>query len=413
MKDERKTEAQLVSELVGLRQRVAELEATGDKLKQAGTVLQESEMRYRRLFDSTPDSVTVVDATGVIVECNPSGALLYGHPREEMVGKHITELMHPSSVAVFQENFPRLRQLEPVEGKIKIIKSDGSTVEIWRKGIPLTDDDGNFAGALVHDRDITEHKRSEEALRRVGLELAAQMDLGELLHSIVSRAIELMQGTNGGLYIHRPEQDVLEWAVAIGPNITPVGTVLRRGIGLAGKVWETGETIIVDDYRHWDERAAAYSDHPFTAIVGVPVRWGDEFLGVLNVHADSPRTFSASDAKLLSLFATQAAIALRNARLYEQAQQEIVERKRAEEKIRQRSQDLTLINLMNNAANQGDSLQEIIQLLVKETKRTFSSNGATVYFLSKDGKHLAMQNLAIPPAMVSQVKSSSVREYRR
>jgi PAS domain S-box-containing protein len=93
------------------------------------------------------------------------------------------------------------------------------------------------------------------------------------------------------------------------------GVVLRRGEGLSGRVWETGEPLIIDDYRHWDGRADMYDGYPFTAVLGVPIRWGDEFLGVLDVMRDAPRTFAQPDAKLLSLFATQAAIAVKNAQL--------------------------------------------------------------------------------------------------
>jgi len=194
-------------------------------------------------------------------------------------------------------------------------------------------------------QEIAERKRAEQtlqqrtaqlgALRQVGLELTAQLDLDVLLHSIVSQAVKLLGGTSGGLYLYRPERDMLEWTVTIGPHLAPTGAVLRRGEGLSGKVWESGEPLIVGDYQHWEGRTAIYEGYPFKAVVGVPVRWGEEFLGVLNVLADSPWTFSQADAELLSLFATQAAIAIRNARLYEQAQQEIVERKRAEEELRE------------------------------------------------------------------------------
>jgi signal transduction histidine kinase len=66
--------------------------------------------------------------------------------------------------------------------------------------------------------------------------------------------------------------------------------------------------------------------------VGVPARWGqagaeEGFLGVLDVHAVPPRTFSPADVELLSLFATQAAIAIRNVRIIqaEQEQRELAE----------------------------------------------------------------------------------------
>jgi len=114
-------------------------------------------------------------------------------------------------------------------------------------------------------------------------------------------------------------------------NLHP-GIVLRRGEGLAGKVLETDEPLIIDDYRHWEERATIYDDYSFAAIVGVPVRWGqagaeEEFLGVLDVHAVPPRTFSPADAELLSLLATQAAIAIRNVQILqaEQEQRELAE----------------------------------------------------------------------------------------
>ncbi|MCK4451305.1 MAG: GAF domain-containing protein, partial [Anaerolineae bacterium] len=188
-------------------------------------------------------------------------------------------------------------------------------------------------------RDVTARVRAEkeiqrrtaqlEALQQVGLELTAQLNLDTLLHFIVSQAIELAGGAAGGLDLYRPERDLLERAVAVGYGVTPLGIILHRGEGLSGKVWETGEPLIVDDYHHWEGRAAGFEDYPFTASVGVPVRWGEKFLGVLHVASDSARTFSPADAESLSLFATQAAVAIRNTRLYEEVQQELAERKRA------------------------------------------------------------------------------------
>jgi signal transduction histidine kinase/DNA-binding response OmpR family regulator len=179
-------------------------------------------------------------------------------------------------------------------------------------------------------RELTERKRAEEALRQhlkrlevlqqIELELTAQLDLDTLLHSIVSRVTELLGGTVGSFYLYRQDRRALELAVTTAPSQTPVGSLLHCGEGLAGKVWERGELIMVDDYRHWAGRAAVYEDHPWTAIMGVPVHWGEEFLGVLNVLADSPCTFSTSDAELLNMFAAHAAVAIANARLYEQTQ---------------------------------------------------------------------------------------------
>jgi len=180
-----------------------------------------------------------------------------------------------------------------------------------------------------------------EAVRQVGLELTAELDLDVLLHSIMSRAVELLGGTSGGLYLYQPEQDVLMLSVTAGSNVVPVGTTLHQGEGLSGRVWETGEPLIVDDYQHWERRTPSRAGYPNVAIVGAPIRWGAEFLGVLNVRADPRRAFSPADAELLGLFATQAAIAIRNARLY------ATEKKRAAALARALEQQQELDRLKN------------------------------------------------------------------
>ncbi|MGA9349033.1 MAG: response regulator, partial [Anaerolineae bacterium] len=214
------------------------------------------------------------------------------------------------------------------------------------------------------EEEIRQRTAQLEALREVGLDLTTQLDLDALLHSIVSRAVELLGGTSGGLYLYRREEDVLEWVMAVGPHLAPIGTVLRQGEGLSGRVWETGEPLIVDDYEQWDRRAVVYEGYSFGAMVGVPVRWGEEFLGVLNVLADPPRTFSPADAELLGLFATQAAIAIRNARLYEAEQ----ERRHIAETLRQASTVLSSTL----------ELDEVLGLILQQLRQVIPYDSASV-----------------------------------
>lgn len=189
----------------------------------------------------------------------------------------------------------------------------------------------HIATAIENARLYEEARRQTaqlEALHEVSLALTAQLNLDELLHAIVKRAISLVGGNAGGLNVYQPEQDVLDFAIHTGFEQLPDDTTLRRGEGMAGKVWESGSPIIIENYATWEGRSEVWREHMgrFTDI-GVPVRWGEEFLGVLEVMADPPHTFSSQDAELLNLFATQAAIALRNARLYktEQAQRQEAE----------------------------------------------------------------------------------------
>jgi signal transduction histidine kinase len=83
------------------------------------------------------------------------------------------------------------------------------------------------------------------------------------------------------------------------------------------------------------------------SLVGVPVQWGNESLGVLIVGAEAEDYFTEADVGLLTLFAAQAAVAIHNAHLHEQLQQhaaqleqEIAERKRAEAELKEYSERL-------------------------------------------------------------------------
>jgi PAS domain S-box-containing protein len=172
------------------------------------------------------------------------------------------------------------------------------------------------------EEEIRRHTAQLEALRQVGLELTAELNLDALLRFIVSKAVELVGGTSGGLYLYRPERNLLEWVVSVGSLALPVGAVLRRGEGLSGQVWETGQPLIVDDYQQWEGRAPTYDGLPVAAVVGVPVQWGGRLLGVVNVSSDVAGVFTPADAEQLNLFATQAAIAIQNARLFEQEREQ-------------------------------------------------------------------------------------------
>ncbi len=138
------------------------LDITGRKW--AEKALQQSKEQYRLLFESAPDAVSILDTRGVITMCSRTATMLYGYTREEMVGKHMTDLMRPSSIQQFHEKFRLLQRLQPAEGEIQVIKRNGSTIDIWRKEVPLTDENGKFTGVLGYDRDMTERKKAEAEL---------------------------------------------------------------------------------------------------------------------------------------------------------------------------------------------------------------------------------------------------------
>jgi PAS domain S-box-containing protein len=207
------------------------------------------------------------------------------------------------------------------------------------------------SGIVTHYQDIvldiTERKRAEEALRRRAEELAAlqatvldmtmQHDLPTLLRNIVERAAGLLDAPSGGLYLCDPDRREVRYVVSYNTLHDYTGTVLKYGEGAAGIVAQTGQPLIIDDYRTWSGRAAVYEqEQPFTGVLSAPLVWQGQVMGVVHVlHNVETRRFTAADLDLLTLFANHAAIAIENARVHDATQREIAERKRAEEVLRE------------------------------------------------------------------------------
>jgi diguanylate cyclase (GGDEF)-like protein len=179
--------------------------------------------------------------------------------------------------------------------------------------------------------EIAERKRAEQELQRRADELAAlyetaralatEQDMPALLRAAVEHATRLLGAPSGNIFLADRAAGDLVLTVAKGTSIQP-GLRLRLGEGMAGRVAQTLEPLVVDDYRTWEHRSPQFTPSEPGAIVQVPMLFAGELVGVLTV-ADlwgAKRTFSEADARLLTLLAGQAASAVHNARLLEETQ---------------------------------------------------------------------------------------------
>ncbi len=174
-----------------------------------------------------------------------------------------------------------------------------------------------------------------QALHETSLGLMKRLDLDELLQAIVRRAATLADTEHGWVYLVEPGTDELEVKVGIGDFASYVGFRMRRGEGLAGKVWENGETIRLEDYEGWMGRSPNMERGVVRACVGVPLVSGGEVAGVIGLaHVEPGPVFGDEQVETLTRFAQLASIALDNARLYRAAQQELADRRRTEVALR-------------------------------------------------------------------------------
>jgi GAF domain-containing protein len=229
---------------------------------------------------------------------------------------------------------------------------------------------------MVITEDNTERVRTQKAIEQRASEfyalyensqvLASQYNLPQLLEAVVDRAIALLNRHEGGLFFFNPEHEDLHVTVWRGPPISP-DTRLSLGESVAGQVALTKQSIIVNDYSNWEYRSLQFDWLKLKAVIGVPLLFSGELIGVLVVfeREETGRAFTDSDVHLLSLFASQAAGAVRNVHIYDE--------------IRQRINELEAVNTISRSVRQAQSLNEMLSILLEETLRVLGTEAGMIW----------------------------------
>jgi class 3 adenylate cyclase/HAMP domain-containing protein len=216
---------------------------------------------------------------------------------------------------------------------------DEQIFEIWCA--PLLSSADTAPGAIGVATDVTERVLAQQKLRRQAEYLAAlnettlgiisRFELDDLLAALISRAGQLLDAPHGFIYLADENENDIRRKVGVGVFKPSVGYRLQSGQGVAGRVWQSGEPLVVNDYDSWEGRVPdADYDGYIRAVIGVPLKSGVQVSGVLGMAYDagSERTFGDEEVTLLGRFAELASISLDNARLFAVAQDA---RRRAEE----------------------------------------------------------------------------------
>jgi len=139
--------------------------------------IQESEVRYRLLFEKAPLGYQSLDETGCFIEVNQVWLETLGYSREEVIGKSFGDFLHPEWKDHFKENFPRFKAVGEILGvEFEMIKKDGSIVLVSFNGRIGTDKNGRFKQTHCILRDITQQRQAEEALRESESNLSAVLN---------------------------------------------------------------------------------------------------------------------------------------------------------------------------------------------------------------------------------------------
>jgi PAS domain S-box-containing protein len=306
---------------------------------------EDKEQQYRIIFESASDGMIISDLeTGRVVDANPAAIAMHGYTREEFIGLHLTDYIHPDSQRMFTKS--------AIDAQLKAnifdvpavhLRKDGSSfyVDVRRTKIP-------FQARPCHlsiVRDVTERIAAERLLHeRVELHTREQSTLLEISQTLAS-ALELKPGlildqlrvlveyTHAELFVLDGTAMValavrgsqrLEETVPFRIRLKGPETLMKlfnaHQPDRIADVWSASDPSAKFLRALLDEQANLLLEG-VRAWMWVPVAVKNRVIGSVGVAHVEQNYFTAHHADLALTVANQAAVALINAELYEHAQE--------------------------------------------------------------------------------------------
>jgi PAS domain S-box-containing protein len=218
------------------------------------------------------------------------------------------------------------------------------------------------------------HRRADElsALYETTRDLATQRDLKTLLNTVADRVTTLLRSPGCTIYLFDEERRDLEAVVSRGiPGM--VGARMQMGEGIAGRVAQTLQPMVIDDHRIWADRSPKFADLKAIAVAEVPMVFSGELIGVLTVYEidvgdnSQKRKYTRADVELLTVFADTAAVAVHNTRLFDETRHRLLE--------------LEVLYQTSLAAIQINNVHNVAQLIVETLEQLLNWQSSSIWLI--------------------------------
>ncbi len=306
----------------------AEFEAKQDLLAERTASLvsiQQSEARFRAVFEDTAAGIAVVGIDGCLFQTNPALQKMLGYSNAELEGAHISSLTHPDDVA---EDLAHYRELvagerDNYEIEKRYVRKDGGF--LWgRLNVSLVRNhvgDPQFTIGMVED--ITERKRAEQEIRQRALQQAlvaqlgqralAQTDVSALINEAVGMISRTLETECASVLKLLPKENRLLLQAGVGWDADQIG---ETTIG-AGTDWPAGHALAGEAMVYEDlESETRFTEKQLLMERGVvsgmyvAIHGQERPFGVLGTQSTRRRKFTGDDVNFIQAVANVLAAAM-------------------------------------------------------------------------------------------------------
>jgi PAS domain S-box-containing protein len=340
----------------------------------AEEALRESEARFRRTFDQAPIGAAIVSLDDRFLRVNEVLCRITGYSEDELTAMHWSDITHADDLLADRAQVQRLRtgEIDQYDRDKRYLRKDGSPFWVHVSARVIRDIAGHPLYFLPMIQEITERRRSEDALRKAkeAAEVAGRREqerrqeaerrrhiaeslvdilgalnsdqpLGDVLNYIATQAGRLLGTRAIGIYKLEGEAGRLTVQAAKGLLLTyvagskiPIGQgalrqamVLRKPVSVldvAAALSDDGDLVLDARSR---ARAGSWID-VYRSLLAVPIVVQDQVYGGIVLYYSKAGAFSDEDVDLALAFADQIALAIENAWLRDQVRHAAVRAER-------------------------------------------------------------------------------------
>ncbi len=328
--------------------------------------LRHSETMYRRLVENLNEGVLAVDETGIITFANPRMEEILGCPAGSLIGSPVTGLFD-GTVSAAGHPFCWLTDRRQ-EFELDLLHSDGRSVHALVVTSPIIDTAGAFGGCLAGVLDITGRKRAEEALRQSEQKY-------RLVVESLSEGIWVIDRDACTSFVNPRMAEMLGYAPEemIGKSLysflsPSCGAAMRDRLNCRRD--GTREQYECEFVRKGGDRITA--------------------LMIASPFTDESGEFRGSIAGVM----------------------DITERKRAEEEIRTRNEQLMVLNQVVGVSAASLSLAELLEESLEKTLELMGLHVGIVYMLDAERKRALLQHQrGLPTSCMSRSRIIKVHHW--
>jgi PAS domain S-box-containing protein len=388
-------------------QRTEELAAVNETLQQDILKRQQVEEELRKLsraVEQSASTIVITDLSGAIEFVNPAFTRITGYTAEEALGQNPRILKSGEmSPETYAELWTTITRGDVWEGELLNKKKNGELYWEFVTISPVKNREDQIAHYVAVKDDITERKQAEEQLKeshqklqaankrlavihKMGQMITTHLELEMVLDILARNTAKLLGSDTSAILLVDEVTQTLSIKGAYGLSEYVVkNTRDRLGESIAGRVALAGKPLVINDLPNDPTfYNPAARDEGLLACASVPLIVGEKIIGTLDVHSKTERyAFGDEQVHFLQMLAGQAAIAIENARLFE-------EERKAKEATEAANTALAALNTIAFTVNSSLDLEADLEKALEIVLREMKLDHGWVFLSEDNGRFLRL-----------------------